>query len=153
MSRASQDGFAVIENAMPPTVIGTALGMHVVIAAIMLIAISWTSDHPAICLGFSHASIHPPIPGGPMHSPFAAYSSTSSGCQLEGPWHQDLSIAVKERHEVAGFGPWSVKEGVPVQPPVEILESMLTLRLHLDDCHAGMTGRFASFRIAFTLAL
>jgi hypothetical protein len=51
------------------------------------------------------------------------------------PWHQDLSIAVKERHDVAGFGPWSVKEGVPhVQPPAQILESMLTMRLHLDDC-------------------
>jgi ectoine hydroxylase-related dioxygenase (phytanoyl-CoA dioxygenase family) len=31
--------------------------------------------------------------------------------------------------------PWSVKEGVPhVQPPVELLEQMLTVRLHLDDC-------------------
>jgi len=29
------------------------------------------------------------------------------------PWHQDLSIAVRERVEVAGYGPWSVKAGVP----------------------------------------
>ena len=51
------------------------------------------------------------------------------------PWHQDLTIAVKERREVADFEPWSTKAGVPhVQPPVTILESMLTLRLHLDDC-------------------
>jgi ectoine hydroxylase-related dioxygenase (phytanoyl-CoA dioxygenase family) len=51
------------------------------------------------------------------------------------PWHQDLSIAVKEKHDVPGFGPWSVKEGViHVQPPAQVLESMLTLRLHLDDC-------------------
>jgi len=51
------------------------------------------------------------------------------------PWHQDLSIAVKERGDFSGYGPWSVKEGVPhVHPPVEILENMVTLRLHLDDC-------------------
>jgi ectoine hydroxylase-related dioxygenase (phytanoyl-CoA dioxygenase family) len=51
------------------------------------------------------------------------------------PWHQDLSIAVRERREAPGFGPWSVKDGVPhVQPPLPILEDMLTLRLHLDDC-------------------
>jgi len=51
------------------------------------------------------------------------------------PWHQDLSIAVRERREISGYGPWSVKDGVPhVQPPVFFLESMLTLRLHLDDC-------------------
>ncbi len=51
------------------------------------------------------------------------------------PWHQDLTIAVQERHDVAGFDPWSVKDGIPhVQPPVRVLERMLTLRLHLDDC-------------------
>jgi hypothetical protein len=54
------------------------------------------------------------------------------------PWHQDLAIAVREKHEVPGFGPWSVKEGVAhVQPPLEVLENMLTLRLHLDDCFAN----------------
>ncbi len=49
-------------------------------------------------------------------------------------WHQDLAIAVRERIETPGFGGWSVKEGVPhVQPPTEILERMLTVRIHLDD--------------------
>ena len=51
------------------------------------------------------------------------------------PWHQDLSIAVKQRIDLSGYGPWSTKDGVPhVQPPVEILAGMVTLRLHLDDC-------------------
>ncbi|MBL9117085.1 MAG: phytanoyl-CoA dioxygenase family protein [Verrucomicrobiaceae bacterium] len=50
------------------------------------------------------------------------------------PWHQDLTIAVCERHEVAGFGPWSVKDQIPhVQPPISFLEQMVTARLHLDD--------------------
>jgi len=49
-------------------------------------------------------------------------------------WHQDLTLALKERVEVPGFGQWSMKDGVPhVQPPVELLEQMLTVRLHLDD--------------------
>jgi hypothetical protein len=57
------------------------------------------------------------------------------GANWKVPWHQDLSIAVKSRHDVAGYGPWSVKDGVPhVQPPAAVLEQMLTLRLHLDDC-------------------
>lgn len=51
------------------------------------------------------------------------------------PWHQDLSIVVQERHEVEGFGPWSVKEElIHVQPPNSILENMLTIRIHLDPC-------------------
>ena len=49
------------------------------------------------------------------------------------PWHQDLTIAVKNRLEIPDFQPWSVKAGIPhVQPPVEILEQMLTVRIHLD---------------------
>lgn len=52
-------------------------------------------------------------------------------------WHQDLTLALKEQSETAGFGPWSVKEGVPhVQPPMKLLEQMLTARLHLDDTDA-----------------
>ena len=48
-------------------------------------------------------------------------------------WHQDLTIAVRGKRPVAGFGSWTVKAGIPhVQPPVSILEKMLTLRLHLD---------------------
>lgn len=51
------------------------------------------------------------------------------------PWHQDRTIAVSERHDLDGYGPWTNKDGViHVEPPVTILEGMLTLRLFLDDC-------------------
>jgi ectoine hydroxylase-related dioxygenase (phytanoyl-CoA dioxygenase family) len=50
-------------------------------------------------------------------------------------WHQDLSICVQERHDMPGFSAWSVKDGVQhVLPPRAVLEQMLTIRLHLDDC-------------------
>jgi hypothetical protein len=52
-------------------------------------------------------------------------------------WHQDLTIAVRERRSVEGFGPWSDKAGIPhVQPPTGLLERMVAVRLHLDDCGA-----------------
>jgi len=54
------------------------------------------------------------------------------------PWHQDLTLTVAERREVEGYGPWSLKGGVPhVQPPVAILEATLAFRLHLDDTQAA----------------
>jgi ectoine hydroxylase-related dioxygenase (phytanoyl-CoA dioxygenase family) len=54
------------------------------------------------------------------------------------PWHQDLTIAVRSRVEASGYGPWNVKCGIPhVRPPVAVLEKMVTLRVHLDDCEAG----------------
>ena len=49
------------------------------------------------------------------------------------PWHQDRTIAVAERIEVEGFGPWTVKSGLlHVAPPFDLLAGMVTLRVHLD---------------------
>lgn len=51
------------------------------------------------------------------------------------PWHQDRSIAVKEKRDVPGYGPWSSKAGiVHVQPPIAVLQQMVTVRVHLDNC-------------------
>ena len=48
-------------------------------------------------------------------------------------WHQDRVVAVRERVEVDGFGPWSRKHGaLHVGPPFQVLAEMKTLRVHLD---------------------
>jgi len=53
------------------------------------------------------------------------------------PWHQDLTIVVAAEHGVEGFTNWSVKHGaVNVQAPASVLESIVALRIHLDDCPA-----------------
>ncbi len=40
------------------------------------------------------------------------------------PWHQDMTIAVQGRREVAGFGPWTLKAGIPhVHGPAELLRA------------------------------
>jgi ectoine hydroxylase-related dioxygenase (phytanoyl-CoA dioxygenase family) len=52
-------------------------------------------------------------------------------------WHQDLTLAVVERRELAGWTNWSIKGGTHhVNPPVPVLENMVTLRVMLDDCDA-----------------
>ncbi len=71
------------------------------------------------------------------HEPFpvrAIFFDKSLASNWLVPWHQDLTLVVRAYAEVSGFGPWSMKDGVPhVQPPIELLEQMLTVRLHLDD--------------------
>ena len=58
-----------------------------------------------------------------------------AGANWKVPWHQDLTIALRERSEVEGFGPFSEKAGVVhAQAPAPLLENMLTVRLHLDAC-------------------
>lgn len=57
------------------------------------------------------------------------------GANWKVPWHQDVTIAVHERVEADGFGPWSIKADVlHVQPPACVLEHMISVRFHLDLC-------------------
>jgi len=49
-------------------------------------------------------------------------------------WHQDLTISVDRKLPLPGFGPWTVKgDNFAVQPPIDILKDMYTIRIHLDD--------------------
>lgn len=49
-------------------------------------------------------------------------------------YHQDLTISVDKRAETKEFGPWTIKQDqFAVQPPLEILENIFTIRIHLDD--------------------
>ncbi|MBF9140057.1 phytanoyl-CoA dioxygenase family protein [Hymenobacter properus] len=67
----------------------------------------------------------------------AIYFDKPAGSNWLVAWHQDLMINVSQRTDQPGFGPWTSKpEGVSVQPPVAVLENVVTLRLHLDDCDA-----------------
>ncbi|MGH1437342.1 MAG: phytanoyl-CoA dioxygenase family protein [Lewinella sp.] len=50
-------------------------------------------------------------------------------------WHQDLTINLTEKKETLFFKNWRIKdERVVVQPDIEMLESIFTIRIHLDDC-------------------
>jgi len=52
-------------------------------------------------------------------------------------WHQDTALPVAEKHEAAGWGPWSVKDTVLyAHAPARALEQILALRVHLDDSNA-----------------
>ncbi len=51
------------------------------------------------------------------------------------PIHQDLSIPVAQHVDHPALRGWSEKEGsVYVQPPAELLERLVAIRLHLDPC-------------------
>ena len=56
-------------------------------------------------------------------------------------WHQDKTIAVKNKAEVPGFKNWTVKQGViHVQPPWEVLAKITAIRIALDDTNADNGG-------------
>lgn len=48
-------------------------------------------------------------------------------------YHQDLSISVDRKVDVLNYKNWTFKKGqYGVQPPLEILENIVTIRVHLD---------------------
>ena len=52
-------------------------------------------------------------------------------------WHQDTSLPLQQQREVAGWGPWSVKDGVTyAHAPATALEQVLAIRVHLDDSNS-----------------
>lgn len=75
-------------------------------------------------------------------------------------WHQDLTICVAKEIDCENYGSWSIKDGIPhVQPPVALLNRMVTARIHLDPTGedngalsvvpgSHLHGRLASERIA-----
>lgn len=61
----------------------------------------------------------------------------TAGSNWSVQWHQDRVIAIRERMNVAGYGPWSMKAGVPhVEPPASVLAQMVVLRIYLDPCNS-----------------
>jgi hypothetical protein len=89
----------------------------------------------ALARGAAMRALVDPVLGAGAVPVRALLFDKTPGANWKVAWHQDLSIAVAGRVEVPGFGPWSAKAGVQhVQPPVELLRDLLTVRLHLDDC-------------------
>jgi hypothetical protein len=53
-------------------------------------------------------------------------------------WHQDRTIAVRRRAPVVGFENWTTKKGSPhVEPPFDLIERMVTARIHIDPVPAS----------------
>ncbi len=82
----------------------------------------------------SHAGIGPLLPPSAVAVQCALFDKSA-----ETNWfvalHQDLSIPVLERVPDPECTGWSEKEGVTfVQPPVAVLESLVAVRAHLDNC-------------------
>jgi ectoine hydroxylase-related dioxygenase (phytanoyl-CoA dioxygenase family) len=149
LSALENDGYVVVEHAVPAEVIAAAIeAVELLHAGVSrrrnggaMYAARNVLDHaPGLRRCAEHESIHQHVrrvldDGAVVTRAILFDKNPSANWSV--PWHQDTSIAVKARPRelIRGFGPWSVKDGVPhVQPPSSVLDSMLTVRVHLDDC-------------------
>ena len=142
----AQDGFAVIESVVDIATLqvlekelarvdgigsqraGQAFGIRNLMNAVPSTRTLANSD--------SLRSLVEPILGNSARVVRGIYFDKHTDANWKVTWHQDLTIAVREKIELDGFSAWSLKAGIiHVQPPLSVLANMLTLRLHLD--HTG----------------
>lgn len=149
LAQIERDGFSVIENVVDAKVVerlvnvlsATATGDHVVQRrAGSLYAVRdllrQSPEVTALCRSSAMRHLVEPVLGKSAVAVRGILFDKTDGANWKVAWHQDLSIAVREKKDTEGYGPWSVKAGVPhVQPPCDVLRRMLTVRLHLDDCN------------------
>ncbi len=49
-------------------------------------------------------------------------------------WHQDKMVTLDRKTNIEGWSAWTLKDGIHhVQPPVAVLNKMVTFRLHIDS--------------------
>ncbi len=146
MENFEREGFAIIPDVLPLVLLselqgafaapltGGAGGIRNVLSAYPVVRRAASSDAVRALLSAA-------MGGEPVAVRGILFDKTTEpgGANWKVPYHQDRSIAVRERPAgvIPGFDVWSVKEGVPhVQPPRDLLERLVTVRLHLDPCEA-----------------
>lgn len=143
LTSLATSGFAVIPEALTATEVATLL------AEVAPLTLGVTSDSrggrrdlfsalPSVRALAGHPAIHrwpAAVLGPPAFAVRALMFDKTATANWKVAWHQDLTITTQKRLDLAGFGPWSEKAGIPhVQPPATVLARMLTVRIHLDPC-------------------
>jgi ectoine hydroxylase-related dioxygenase (phytanoyl-CoA dioxygenase family) len=132
-----RDGFAIIPQVLTREEISQLLeGISVVAArrsragvrhALSLPSVANLARQPNV-IEFARTVL------GPSALPFrATLFDKSPGSNWLVVWHQNTALPLRQHRETAGWGPWSVKEGVAyAHAPATPLSQVLALRIHLD---------------------
>ncbi|HZT83435.1 MAG TPA: phytanoyl-CoA dioxygenase family protein [Gemmataceae bacterium] len=148
-------GYAVLPGVFPPTEVEETLhGLAAALATPRGAESALRNEEGAVygarnVLSFWPAAAvvaqRPPLPAaladvlGPRYGLVRAlYFDKPPGQTWALPWHKDLTVAVRDnRRPTRHFGKPTTKAGVPhAEAPRELLEAMLTARVHLDDVTA-----------------
>ncbi len=142
LARLAADGFAVVPDAVPdadlaavadalePLLAGLGRGRGGVRDALAVPAVR------ALAAGPLRAWAEPVL-GRDCVAVSATVFDKTPGRNWKVPFHQDVTIKVRERRDVPGIDTWWERDGVPhCWPPAGVLDGMLAVRVHLDDCGA-----------------
>jgi hypothetical protein len=130
------DGFAVIPDVVSPAECDAVMAQVASAASDTpgsrtLLSMSWCAA--LACAIRNNKAVGSLLPEEPVAVQCTYFEKSESQNWLVAV-HQDLSIPVRERIDAAACSAWSEKEGVLfVQPPTTVLETVVAVRLHLDN--------------------
>jgi ectoine hydroxylase-related dioxygenase (phytanoyl-CoA dioxygenase family) len=137
VEQLDRDGFAVVSGVLPPArVAELAIEVEPLLrefpAGVRALAAKVPKVHQ-LAQSSDVRRLIEPVLGTSARLVRSILFTKSTEANWQVAWHQDLAIAVQQRTDLDGFVSWSMKDGVQhVQPPVHVLERMVTVRLHLD---------------------
>lgn len=148
-NKLEQSGYAIIENVIPTSVIEDVIHAIDSIDAANVVKSKNDSTYgirdilsqaPSIkefATSNLITKILSPLFGSPASLVKGMYFNKTTEANWKVPYHQDLTIAVKSKHTITDFGPWSKKAGIwHVQPNIDVLENITAVRCHLDNVSA-----------------
>ena len=135
MASFDAEGFVVLPQLLSPTElerVAAAMAERVDVGARDLLEADWCADLARRVQ--ADPRVRDALPRTHVTVQCTAFEKSTQRNWLV-PVHQDLSIPVAARVDHAALTGWSNKDGTWfVQPPVEVLEQLVALRLHVDDC-------------------
>jgi ectoine hydroxylase-related dioxygenase (phytanoyl-CoA dioxygenase family) len=133
-----REGFCVMEGVLDPAEVEALIAALPVDAAGRRNLLSDVDSVRLMAARGIASGLVARLAGHPLVPVRALFFDKPPGANWGVGWHQDVAVALSTRCETPGFGPWSVKAGVlHAHAPAALLEEMLTLRFHLDDCPAN----------------
>jgi ectoine hydroxylase-related dioxygenase (phytanoyl-CoA dioxygenase family) len=134
-----RDGYAIVPNVLAPAALESLILLTADLVgpgkggARNLLALAGIR---ALAASRELRGVVEPVLGPDCFAVRALYFDKTPDANWKVPWHQDLMIAARDHDPNApGYRAWSAKAGIPhVEPPSKVLEQMLALRIHLDDC-------------------
>ena len=131
----SRDGYSIVENILSAEDLGKLVTSLEELPRIKagtrnLLSHSWCKE--LVDKVKNHATIHPLLPRDAAAVQCTYFRKTEDANWLVAP-HQDKVIPVSQRIASPQWNGWSVKEGILyAQPPREILEQLVAVRIHLE---------------------
>ncbi|KQN79147.1 phytanoyl-CoA dioxygenase [Duganella sp. Leaf61] len=137
INRFEDDGFAIVADVLDETAcasISASLGQAISegTGARSMLEMPW-------CRALARTIRLHPLIGAALPEHAVAVQCTYFEKSRDQNWlvpiHQDLSIPVREKIDHQALSGWSEKDGaIFVQPPEAVLQELVAVRLHLDEC-------------------